>query len=111
MLELGFEALRSFPDVVDVFAVAFRATFGRTSRQTAVVAQQLFYRAVIGHRDAARIALECKAAVPAKQERRVTTAVEKNHRLLAAFEARAYRLQETPREYDLLAFGRIFLAH
>ena len=98
MLEFGFEALRSFPDVVDVFAVTLRATFGRTPRKAAIVAQQLFDGTVIGHRNAARVALECKTTVAAKQERRVTAAVEKNHRLLAPLEARADRLQQTSRE-------------
>ena len=49
--------------------------------------------------------------MPAQQERRESPAVQQDHRLLAAFEPFADRLQKTSREDRLLSFGRVLFAH
>ena len=66
--QVGLDTLGALADIMDVFALAFRAPRRGALRQPAVVAQQLVDRPVIGHRDAAGGALKRKPAVAAEQE-------------------------------------------
>ena len=109
--QLRFQPLGSLSDVMNVFAITFRTSRGRAAGQPAVVTQQLLDRTMIGHRDAAGVALKRESAMTAQEKRRVTAAVEKNHRLLAAIEAGIYRFKQPARKDNLLAFGSIFFPH
>src|SRR5688572_14798042 len=62
-LQVGLDALGSFANIVDVFALAVGAYLRRTLLLAAVVAEQPANTSVISHRNAARRALKGKAAL------------------------------------------------
>ena len=106
-----FQFFRAGAKEIDVLAAAMCAVFGHRRCVSAVVAFHPAIALVVRHRDSAVFAFKFLAAGPAQNDRRVPSAVEENHHLLAFFETFTDFLGEFARDHLLLSGFLKLLAH